>query len=244
MGQKVNPIGMRLQVNRTWDSRWYADTKEYGNLLLEDLKIREFIREEVKQAGVSKIIIERPHRKCRVTIHTARPGVIIGKKGADIETLRKKLANMTASELHLNIVEVRKPELDAQLVAESIAQQLERRVSFRRAMKRAVQNAMRMGALGIRVNVAGRLGGAEIARTEWYREGRVPLHTLRADIDYALAEATTPYGIIGVKVWIFKGEILEHDPSARDRRQQEIQDGPAPRGAGGGGGRRDRDRDR
>ena len=235
MGQKVNPIGMRLQVNRTWDSRWYADTKEYGDLLLEDLRMREFIREEAKQAGVSKIIIERPHRKCRVTIHTARPGVIIGKKGADIETLRKKLAAMTASELHLNIVEVRKPELDAQLVAESIAQQLERRVSFRRAMKRAVQNAMRMGALGIRVNVAGRLGGAEIARTEWYREGRVPLHTLRADIDYALAEATTPYGIIGVKVWIFKGEILEHDPSARDRRQQELQDGPAPRGAGGGG---------
>ncbi len=243
MGQKVNPIGMRLQVNRTWDSRWFANTKDYGNLLLEDLRIRDFIREEAKQAGVSRIIIERPHRKCRVTIHTARPGVIIGKKGADIETLRKKLANMTASELHLNIVEVRKPELDAQLVAESITQQLERRVSFRRAMKRAVQNAMRMGALGIRVNVAGRLGGAEIARTEWYREGRVPLHTLRADIDYALHEAKTPYGIIGVKVWIFKGEILEHDPSARDRRQQELQEGPAPRGAGGGG-RRDRDRDR
>jgi small subunit ribosomal protein S3 len=243
MGQKVNPIGMRLQVNRTWDSRWYADTKEYGNLLLGDLHMRDFIREEAKQAGVSKIIIERPHRKCRVTIHSARPGVIIGKKGADIETLRKKLAAMTTSELHLNIVEVRKPELDAQLVAESITQQLERRVSFRRAMKRAVQNAMRMGALGIRVNVAGRLGGAEIARTEWYREGRVPLHTLRADIDYALHEAKTPYGIIGVKVWIFKGEILEHDPSARDRRQQELQEGPAPRGAGGGG-RRDRDRDR
>ncbi|MBV0913147.1 30S ribosomal protein S3 [Anianabacter salinae] len=234
MGHKVNPIGMRLQVNRTWDSRWYADTKDFGNLLLEDVRMREFIREECKQAGVSKIIIERPHRKCRVTIHTARPGVIIGKKGADIETLRKKLAAMTKSELHLNIVEVRKPELDAQLVAESIAQQLERRVSFRRAMKRSVQNAMRMGSLGIRVNVAGRLGGAEIARTEWYREGRVPLHTLRADIDYALCEAKTPYGIIGIKVWIFKGEIMEHDPQARDRRQQEIQDGPAPRGAGGG----------
>ena len=164
---------------------------------------------------------------------TARPGVIIGKKGADIETLRKKLASMTDSELHLNIVEVRKPELDAQLVGESIAQQLERRVSFRRAMKRSVQNAMRMGALGIRVNLAGRLGGAEIARTEWYREGRVPLHTLRADIDYAHSEATTPYGIIGIKVWIFKGEIMEHDPQARDRRSQELQDGPAPRGAGG-----------
>jgi len=233
MGNKTNPIGMRLQINRTWDSRWYADTKDYGNLLLEDIKIREFIHKDCKQAGVSRIIIERPHKKCRVTVHTARPGVIIGKKGADIETLRKKLAAMTKSELHLNIVEVRKPELDAQLVGDSIAQQLERRVSFRRAMKRAVQNAMRMGALGIRVNVAGRLGGAEIARTEWYREGRVPLHTLRADIDYAHVEALTAYGIIGIKTWIFKGEIMEHDPQARDRKAQELQDGPAPRGAGG-----------
>ena len=233
MGNKVNPVGMRLQVNRTWDSRWYADKKDYGNLLHEDLKIKDFVKKECKQAGVSRVIIERPHKKCRVTIHTARPGVIIGKKGADIETLRKKLANLTDSELHLNIIEVRKPELDAALVGESIAQQLERRVSFRRAMKRAVQNAMRMGALGIRVNVSGRLGGAEIARTEWYREGRVPLHTLRADIDYALSEAMTPYGIIGIKVWIFKGEIMEHDPSARDRRQAELQDGPAPRGAAG-----------
>ena len=231
MGQKVNPIGMRLQVNRTWDSRWYADTKDYGDLLLEDLRMREFIKKECAQAGVARVIIERPHKKCRVTIHTARPGVIIGKKGADIEVLRKKLAAMTTSELHLNIVEVRKPELDAQLVGESIAQQLERRVSFRRAMKRAVQNAMRMGAFGIRVNVAGRLGGAEIARTEWYREGRVPLHTLRADIDYSNVEAMTPYGIIGIKVWIFKGEIMEHDPQARDRKAQELQDGPAPRGA-------------
>ncbi|WBU65141.1 30S ribosomal protein S3 [Paracoccus aerodenitrificans] len=230
MGQKVNPVGMRLQVNRTWDSRWYADDKEYGDLLLEDVHIREFIKKEAKQAGISRVIIERPHKKCRVTIHAARPGVIIGKKGADIEVLRKKLSQFTDSELHLNIVEVRKPEVDAQLVAESIAQQLERRVSFRRAMKRAVQNAMRMGALGIRVNVAGRLGGAEIARTEWYREGRVPLHTLRADIDYALSEASTPYGIIGVKVWIFKGEIMEHDPSARERRAAEAQEGPAPRG--------------
>ncbi len=235
MGHKVNPIGMRLQVNRTWDSRWYADTKDYGDLLLEDLKIRDFIKEEAKQAGVSKVIIERPHKKIRVTIHTARPGVIIGKKGADIEVLRRKIAKMTDSELHLNIVEVRKPEVDAQLVAESIAQQLERRVSFRRAMKRAAQNAMRMGALGIRVNVAGRLGGAEIARTEWTREGRVPLHTLRADIDYAHAEAKTAYGIIGIKVWIYKGEIMEHDPSAHDRKMQEMQEGPAPRGAMGGG---------
>src|SRR6056297_248370 len=233
MGNKVNPIGMRLQVNRTWDSRWYADTKDYGDLLLEDLKIKDFIRKECAQSGVSRVIIERPHRKCRVTIHAARPGVIIGKKGADIEGLRKKLANLTDSELHLNIVEVRKPELDAQLVAESIGQQLERRVSFRRAMKRGVQNAMRMGALGIRVNLAGRLGGAEIARTEWYREGRVPLHTLRADIDYALYEAMTPYGIIGIKVFIYKGEIMEHDPSAHDRKHAELQEGAVPRGAGG-----------
>ncbi len=233
MGQKVNPIGMRLQVNRTWDSRWYAESKDFGNLLLEDIKMREFINEDCKQAGISRVIIERPHKKCRVTVHTARPGVIIGKKGADIETLRKKLAAMTDSELHLNIVEVRKPEMDAALVAENIAQQLERRVSFRRAMKRSVQNTMRMGALGIRVNVAGRLGGAEIARTEWYREGRVPLHTLRADIDYAHAEAMTAYGIIGIKVWIFKGEIMEHDPQARDRRLEQLQQGPAPRGAGG-----------
>ena len=233
MGQKINPIGMRLQINRTWDSRWYAESKDFAGLLLEDIKMREFIKEDCKMAGISRVIIERPHKKCRVTVHTARPGVIIGKKGADIETLRKKLAAMTDSELHLNIVEVRKPEMDAQLVAENIAQQLERRVSFRRAMKRSVQNTMRMGALGIRCNLAGRLGGAEIARTEWYREGRVPLHTLRADIDYAHAEAMTAYGIIGIKVWIFKGEIMEHDPQARDRKLEQLQQGPAPRGAGG-----------
>jgi len=230
MGNKVNPIGMRLQVNRTWDSRWYADTKDYGDLLLEDLAMKKFIKKECAQSGVSRVIIERPHKKCRVTIHAARPGVIIGKKGADIEGLRSKLAKLTKSELHLNIVEVRKPELDAALVAESIGQQLERRVSFRRAMKRGVQNAMRMGALGIRVNLAGRLGGAEIARTEWYREGRVPLHTLRADIDYALFEAMTPYGIIGIKVFIFKGEIMEHDPQAHDCKHAELQEGAVPRG--------------
>jgi small subunit ribosomal protein S3 len=234
MGQKINPIGFRLQVNRTWDSRWFAESNQYGDLLLEDLKIRDFIKKECVQAGISRVIIERPHRKCRVTIHSARPGVIIGKKGADIETLRKKVSALTSSELHLNIVEVRKPELDAALVAESVAQQLERRVSFRRAMKRAVQNAMRMGALGIRINVAGRLGGAEIARTEWYREGRVPLHTLRADIDYARCEGLTAYGIIGIKVWIFKGEIMEHDPQAHDRRIAEAQEGGAPRPHGGG----------
>ena len=223
MGQKVNPIGMRLQVNRTWDSRWFAESKDYGNLLLEDLRMREFIHEECKQAGVSRVIIERPHKKCRVTIHTARPGVIIGKKGADIEGLRKKLSVFTKSELHLNIVEVRKPEVDATLVAENIAQQLERRVAFRRAMKRAVQSAQRMGAEGIKITCSGRLGGAEIARIEWYREGRVPLHTLRANIDYAEAEALTAYGIIGIKTWIFKGEILGHDPMAQDRLMMEAQ---------------------
>ncbi len=229
MGQKINPIGLRLQINRTWDSRWFANSKDFGDLLLEDVHIRNFIKKECAQAGISSVVIERPHKKCRVTIRSARPGVIIGKKGADIEALRKKVAKLTDSELHLNIVEVRKPELDAQLVGESVAQQLERRISFRRAMKRAVQNAMRMGALGIRINVAGRLGGAEIARTEWYREGRVPLHTLRADIDYATVEALTAYGIIGIKVWIFKGEIMEHDPQARDRKAQELNEGGGPR---------------
>ena len=221
MGQKINPIGFRLGINRTWDSRWFADNAEYGQLLHEDLKIREFIEKEMKQAAVSKVVIERPHRKCRVTIHAARPGLIIGKKGADIEKLRRKLSQMTGVETFLNIVEVRKPEIDATLVAQSIAQQLERRVAFRRAMKRAVQSAMRLGAEGIRINCAGRLGGAEIARTEWYREGRVPLHTLRADIDYANAEASTAYGICGIKVWVFKGEILEHDPLASERRAVE-----------------------
>ncbi|MCI4662107.1 MAG: 30S ribosomal protein S3 [Neomegalonema sp.] len=236
MGQKINPIGLRLGINRTWESRWYADSAEYGKLIHEDLAIREYVKKNCKQAGISRVVIERPHRKCRVTIHAARPGVIIGKKGADIEKLRKSLAQFTDSELHLNIVEVRKPEIDAQLVAENICQQLERRVSFRRAIKRGVQSAMRMGAQGVRINAAGRLGGAEIARTEWYREGRVPLHTLRADIDYAHAEALTAYGIIGVKCWIFKGEIMEHDPMARDKRNTELQEsGPA-------GGGRDRDR--
>ncbi|MCB8836842.1 30S ribosomal protein S3 [Aurantimonas sp. VKM B-3413] len=232
MGQKINPTGFRLGINRTWDSRWYANTGEYGDLLHEDLKIRGYLLEELKQAAVSKVVIERPHKKCRITIHSARPGIVIGKKGADIEKLRKKLATMTKAETHINIVEVRKPETDATLVAQSIAQQLERRVAFRRAMKRAVQSAMRLGAEGIRINCGGRLGGAEIARTEWYREGRVPLHTLRADIDYGTAEAVTAYGICGVKVWIFKGEILEHDPMASERRQIEGDS------HGGGGGRR------
>jgi small subunit ribosomal protein S3 len=230
MGHKVNPIGLRLGINKTWDSRWYASEAEYGDLLHEDLKIRDSLMEDMKQAAVSKIVIERPHKKCRVTIHTARPGIVIGKKGADIEKLRRKVGEMTDSEVHINIVEVRKPEVDASLVAQSIAQQLERRVAFRRAMKRAVQSAMRLGALGIRINCGGRLGGAEIARTEWYREGRVPLHTLRADIDYGVATAHTAYGTIGIKVWIFKGDILEHDPFASEKR---LLDGPdaARRGA-------------
>ncbi len=230
MGQKVNPIGLRLGINKTWDSRWYASEEEYGDLLHEDIKIRDMLMEEMKQAAVSKIVIERPHKKCRVTIHTARPGIVIGKKGADIEKLRRKVSQMTDSEVHINIVEVRKPEVDANLVAQSIAQQLERRVAFRRAMKRAVQSAMRLGALGIRINCGGRLGGAEIARTEWYREGRVPLHTLRADIDYGTATAHTAYGTIGIKVWIYKGDILEHDPFASEKRLLEGPDA-ARRGA-------------
>jgi small subunit ribosomal protein S3 len=223
MGQKVNPIGLRLGINRTWDSRWYANSGEYGPMLHEDFKIREELMKSLKQAAVSKIIVERPHKKARVTIYSARPGVVIGKKGADIDKLRKVVGKLTNSEVALNIVEVRKPEVDATLVADSIAQQLERRVAFRRAMKRAVQSAMRLGAEGIKITCAGRLGGAEIARVEWYREGRVPLHTLRADVDYGVATAHTAYGTCGVKVWIFKGEILGHDPMAQDRLMMEAQ---------------------
>lgn len=222
MGQKVNPIGLRLGINRTWDSRWFASKAEYGKLLHEDMKIRQELMGALKQAAVSRIVIERPHKKCRVTIHSARPGVVIGKKGADIDKLRKLVSKLTSSEVVINIVEVRKPEVDATLVADSIAQQLERRVAFRRAMKRAVQSAMRLGAEGIRINCSGRLGGAEIARQEWYREGRVPLHTLRGDVDYGVATANTAYGTCGIKVWIFKGEILEHDPMAQDRRLTEL----------------------
>lgn len=238
MGQKVNPIGLRLGINRTWDSRWYAERGEYGKQLHEDYKIRDYIEERLAQAGVSRIIIERPAKKPRVTVYSARPGVIIGKKGADIDKLRLELNKLTGQDTSLNIVEIRKPEIDARLIAEGIAQQLERRIAFRRAMKRAVQSAMRLGALGIRVNAGGRLGGAEIARTEWYREGRVPLHTLRADIDYGTAEAKTAYGICGIKVWVFKGEIMEHDPYAHEKRAIEVQTS-----GGGGGGGRDRDRD-
>jgi len=223
MGQKSNPIGLRLQINRTWDSRWYAEGADYGRLLLEDLKIRAFILKTLPQAAISKVVIERPAKLCRVSIFAARPGVIIGKKGADIEKLRRTLGKMTSSDVSLNIVEIRKPEVDSKLVAQGIADQLERRIAFRRAMKRAVQSAMRLGAEGIRINCGGRLGGAEIAGSEWYREGPVPLHTLRANVDYAEATAHTAYGVCGVKVWIFKGEILGHDPMAQDRIMMEAQ---------------------
>ena len=229
MGQKVNPIGLRLGINRTWDSRWFA-RKEYGNLLLDDLGLRKFLHQRLGQAGVSRVIIERAAKKTRITLHSARPGVVIGKKGADIERLRTDIAKLTNSEVSLNIVEIRKPEIEAKLIADSIAQQLERRVAFRRAMKRAVQSAMRLGAQGIRINCSGRLGGAEIARMEWYREGRVPLHTLRADFDFAYGTAKTTYGVCGVKVWVFKGEILAHDPMAQERRMSEGQPASHERG--------------
>ena len=232
MGQKVNPIGLRVGINRTWDSRWYANKSDFAGLLHEDLAIRNFIFDRLKQAGVSKVIIERPAKKARISIHTARPGVVIGKKGQDIEKLKNDLQKLANAEVQVNIIEIRKPELDAKLVADNIAQQLERRVSFRRAMKRSVQNAMRLGAGGIRINAAGRLGGAEIARTEWYREGRVPLHTLRADIDYATYEAHTTYGVIGVKVWIFKGEILGGIEEVRAKAKQQQPAGNAPKKKG------------
>ena len=223
MGHKSNPIGLRLQINRTWDSRWYAEGRSYAQLLKEDIELRKYIVETLPQAAISKVVIERPAKLCRISIYAARPGVIIGKKGADIEKLRTKLATITASEVKLNIVEIRKPEIDAKLVAQGIADQLVRRVAFRRAMKRAMQSAMRLGAEGIKIMCGGRLGGAEIARTEWYREGRVPLHTLRGNVDYAEAQAHTAYGVCGVKVWVFKGEILGHDPLAQDRLMMEAQ---------------------
>jgi small subunit ribosomal protein S3 len=208
MGQKVHPVGFRLGVINDWSSKWYANTKNYADYLNTDLKVREFLKAKLAHASVSSIRIERPAKTAKIIIRTARPGIVIGKKGDDIDKLRKEVAKMMGIPVHLSVEEIRKPETDAQLVAESVAQQLERRIMFRRAMKRAVSNAMRLGAQGMRINVAGRLNGAEIARTEWYREGRVPLHTLRADIDYGFAEAHTTYGVIGVKVWIFKGEII------------------------------------
>ena len=209
MGQKTNPIGLRLGINKSWESRWFSE-KEYSKLLQEDIVLRKYLLKYLSSAGISKILIERPAKLARITLYSSRPGVIIGKKGSDIERLKNKISTMVSGEVSINIVEIKKPELDSKLVADNIAQQLERRVAFRRAMKRAVQSAMRLGALGIRINCSGRLGGAEIARMEWYREGRVPLHTLRADIDYGIARANTTYGICGIKVWIFKGEKFDN----------------------------------
>jgi small subunit ribosomal protein S3 len=228
MGHKVNPIGIRLGISKDWNSKWYAPKREFAANLVADLKVRELLKAKLSQAGVSRIQIERPAKNARITIHTARPGVVIGKKGEDIEKLRNDVSRIMGVPAHINVNEVRKPEIDAQLVAESIAQQLERRIMFRRAMKRSVQNAMRLGALGIKVNVAGRLNGAEIARSEWYREGRVPLHTLRADIDYGFAEARTTYGVIGVKVWIYKGEIFDF-ASVGQVKEDERNEGAPPR---------------
>jgi len=215
MGQKINPNGLRLGVIRDWTARWYAGSKHYAENLAADIKLRTHIKKKLAHAALSKIVIERPAQNVSITLFTARPGIVIGKKGEDIEKMRQELGKMAGRPVHVAIEEVRKPELDAQLVAESIAQQLEKRIMFRRAMKRAVQNALRLGALGVKVMVAGRLNGAEIARTEWYREGRVPLHTLRADIDYGTAEAYTTYGVIGVKVWIFKGEVFGKDEQSQ-----------------------------
>jgi small subunit ribosomal protein S3 len=237
MGHKVHPTGIRLGISKDWNSKWYAGKKEYAGYLEADLRVREMLRKKLASAGISKILIERPAKTARVTIHTARPGVVIGKRGEDIEKLRKEVSDLMGVPAHINVTEVRKPELDAQLVAESIAQQLERRIMFRRAMKRAVGNAMRLGALGIKVNVAGRLNGAEIARSEWYREGRVPLHTLRADVDYGFAEAKTTYGIIGIKTWIYKGEIFDFSQVGQEKQDD------SPRGSDRGD-RGDRERPR
>ena len=209
MGQKIHPIGFRLSVNRNWGSRWFANTKGFASMLNEDLKVRDYLKKKLSHASVSRVVIERPAKDARITIHSARPGVVIGKKGEDIENLKSELRKLLGVQMvHVNIEEVRKPEVDAQLIADSIGQQLEKRIMFRRAMKRAMQNAMRLGAQGIKIMSAGRLNGVEISRTEWYREGRVPLHTLRADIDYGVAEAKTTYGVIGIKVWIYKGEVI------------------------------------
>jgi len=226
MGQKVHPIGIRLGIVKDWTSKWYADSKNFADFLNLDIEVRDFIKQKLKHASVSRIQIERPANNAIITVHTARPGIVIGKKGEDIEKLRALISQKMGMPVHVNIEEIRKPEIEAQLVAESVAQQLERRIMFRRAMKRAVGNAMRLGAEGIKIMVAGRLNGAEIARTEWYREGRVPLHTLRADIDYGVTRANTTYGVIGVKVWVFKGEIL-------DRDEQNVEPEPAKKADGG-----------
>jgi len=222
MGQKVNPIGLRLGINRSWDSVWFAKKKDYGKLLIEDYKIRDFIKKNIVNSGVSQVLIERTAKKCIVSIYTSRPGFVIGKKGSDIDRIKKSLSKISSSEVSLNIKEVRKPELNSFLVAENIAQQLVKRIAYRRAMKRAIQSALRLGAKGIRVCVAGRLAGNEIARTEWLREGSVPLHTFRADVDYAEAEALTTYGIIGVKVWIYKGEVFSNKVINEEKNKKVI----------------------
>ena len=219
MGQKVNPIGLRLGITRGWDSIWFAKKKEYGKLLIEDYKIREFIKKNIVNSGISQVIIERTSKKCIVSIYTSRPGFVIGKKGSDIEKIKKNLSKISSGEVSLNIKEVKKPELNSYLVAENIAQQLVKRIAYRRAMKRAIQSALRLGAKGIRVCIAGRLGGNEIARTEWLREGSVPLHTFRADVDYAEAEALTTYGIIGIKVWIYKGEVFSKEKNKLNNKE-------------------------
>ncbi|GAA0888053.1 MULTISPECIES: 30S ribosomal protein S3 [Rhodanobacter] len=236
MGHKVHPTGIRLGIAKDWNSKWYANKADYAKYLVADIKVRDMLKKKLAAAGISKIQIERPAKTARVTIHTARPGVVIGKKGEDIEKLRKEVSDMMGVPTHINVSEVRKPELDAQLVAESIAQQLERRIMFRRAMKRSVGNAMRLGALGIKINVSGRLNGAEIARSEWSREGRVPLHTLRADIDYGFAEASTTYGIIGIKVWVYKGEIFDLTQIGQESKDESSSQ---PRREGGEGRRND-----
>ena len=223
MGQKTNPIGLRLGIIKSWESRWFSE-KNYSELLQEDINLRRFLMKRLSSAGISKIVIERPAKLANITLYTSRPGVIIGKKGSDIEKLKKSVTKMVSGDVNINIVEIKKPELDSQLVADNIAQQLEKRVAFRRAMKRAVQSAMRLGAEGIRVNCSGRLGGAEIARTEWYREGRVPLHTLRADVDYGVSRANTTYGICGIKVWIFKGEKFERETNDKNNPDKVLSD--------------------
>lgn len=236
MGQKIHPTGFRLAVSRNWASRWYASNTQFAGMLKEDIEVREFLKKKLKNASVGRVVIERPAKNARITIYSSRPGVVIGKKGEDIEKLRKEVSDLMGVPAHINVSEVRKPEIDAQLVAESIAQQLERRIMFRRAMKRAVGNAMRLGALGIKINVSGRLNGAEIARSEWSREGRVPLHTLRADIDYGTAEAHTTYGVIGIKVWIYKGEIFDLSQVNQESKEEQSQ----PRREGGEGRRESR----
>src|SRR5574337_405966 len=242
MGQKIHPTGFRLSVTRDWASRWFASKGNFAQMLHEDLKVREYLKKRLSHASVGRVIIERPAKNARITLFSARPGVVIGKKGEDIELLKKDLQQIMGAQVHVNIEEVRKPELDAKLIADSIAQQLEKRIMFRRALKRAMQNAMRLGAQGIKIMSSGRLNGAEIARTEWYREGRVPLHTLRADIDYGFSEARTTYGVIGIKVWVFKGEVMAHNaepaqaPAPAPEREQPKRQTPAVAGAAAGPG--------